>query len=82
MEKNRLETADASTRASIVNGPTLLETELKLTRKAIEDPIDSNPDLKQRGNLLEMAFPASARPASPIYGWVLSEPHGLTHAKP
>ncbi|MGH8557017.1 MAG: hypothetical protein ACRESZ_06045 [Methylococcales bacterium] len=69
MEQNRLQTADASTRSSIANVLTTLETELKSTRKAIQDHIDNNPDLKQRSDLLETAFPASVRPASPIYCW-------------
>jgi len=80
MEQNRLETADASTHLSITNVLNTLETELKSTRKAIKDHIDSNPDLKQRSDLLE-TIPGIGEACIAHLLLALSEHHGFTHAK-
>ena len=80
MEQNRLETADASTHLSITNVLNTLETELKLTRKAIKDHIDNNPDLKQRSDLLE-TIPGIGEACIAHLLLALSEHHGFTHAK-
>ena len=80
MEQNRLETADASTHLSITNVLNTLETELKLTRKAIKDHIDNNPDLKQRSDLLE-TIPGIGETCIAHLLLALSEHHGFTHAK-
>ena len=52
MESNRQETAEASIINSIDTVLATLEAELKATRKAISDLIDSDPDLKNRSDLL------------------------------
>lgn len=53
MENNRLESANHSVQTSISNVLTTLEAELKATREAIKNHIDSDPDLKKRGELLD-----------------------------
>lgn len=53
MENNRLESANTSVQSSITNVLTLLESELKATRAAIKNHIDSDPELKRRGELLD-----------------------------
>jgi transposase len=80
MEQNRLETADASTHLSITNVLNTLQTELKSTRKAINDHIDNNPDLKQRSDLLE-TIPGIGEACIAHLLLALSEHHGFTHAK-
>jgi transposase len=80
MEKNRLETADASTHLSITNVLNTLQTELKSTRKVINDHIDNNPDLKQRSDLLE-TIPGIGETCIAHLLLALSEHHGFTHAK-
>ncbi len=52
MERNRLDTADATIVTSINTVLTFLETELSATRKAIHEHIDNDPDLKKRSDLL------------------------------
>jgi transposase len=80
MEQNRLETADTSTYQSITNVLNTLETELKSTRKTINDHIDNNPDLKQRSDLLE-TIPGIGAACIAHLLLALSEHHGFTHAK-
>lgn len=53
MEKNRSGTAHGSVQSSISNVLTTLEAELKATREAIQNQINSDPDLKKRGELLD-----------------------------
>ncbi|MGH8560278.1 MAG: IS110 family transposase [Methylococcales bacterium] len=80
MEQNRLETAESSTRPSIANVLTTLETELKSTRTAIQDHIDNNPDLQQRGNLLK-TIPGIGEACIAHLLLALSQHHAFTHAK-
>jgi transposase len=80
MEQNRLETADAGTHLSITNVLNTLEIELKSTRKAIQDHIDNNPDLKQRSDLLETIPGIGEVCIAPLL-LALSAHHGFTHAK-
>jgi transposase len=53
MENNRKENADSTLQTSIDTVLTTLEAELKATREAIKNHIDSDPDLKKRGDLLD-----------------------------
>lgn len=53
METNRLESANSAVETSINTVLTTLEAELKATRAAIKSHIDSDPDLKKRGELLD-----------------------------
>jgi len=52
MERNRLESADANVQDSIHTVLRHIEEEIRRTLKAIEDHIDSDPDLRQRKELL------------------------------
>ena len=53
MERNRQDTAEDNVVASINTVLATLEAELQATRKAIRDHINNDPDLKQRGTLLD-----------------------------
>ena len=53
METNRLESANPNVKNSIETVLTTLEAELKATRAAIKNHIDSDPDLKKRSELLD-----------------------------
>lgn len=75
-----METANASIHLSITNVLNALQTELKSTRKAINDHIDNNPDLKRRGDLLE-TIPGIGEACIAYLLLALSEHHGFTHAK-
>ena len=52
MERNRQDTAEDNVVGSINTVLATLDAELKATRKAIHDHINNDPDLKQRGDLL------------------------------
>lgn len=52
MERNRLESADANVHDSILSVLRRLEEEISRTVKAINEHIDSDPDLRQRKELL------------------------------
>jgi len=52
MERNRQDTAEDNVVDSINTVLATLDAELKATRKAIHDHINNDPDLKQRGDLL------------------------------
>jgi transposase len=80
MEQNRLEAAQACTRLSITHVLAMLEAELKLTRKAIQDHIDNHPDLKQRSDLLE-TLPGIGKACIAHLLLAVSGHHGFTHAK-
>ena len=80
METNRQETANASIINSIDTVLATLNTELKATRKAICDLIDSNPDLKIRSDLLN-SIPGIGAATTPQLLVALSEHHGFNHAK-
>ena len=53
METNRLESANQRVQISIRAVLSTLEAELEATRQAIKNHIDSDPDLKKRGDLLD-----------------------------
>jgi transposase len=53
MEKNRLDTADASVVSSIKTLITLLEKELITTRARLRNLINNDPDLQQHRDLLK-----------------------------
>jgi transposase len=53
MGRNRLDTADKSIVESIKKSLAFLEAELKAARKAINNHIKNNPELKQRSDLLD-----------------------------
>ncbi len=80
MEKNRLDTADASIAESIKTVLTQLEKELKATRKRIQRLIDQDPDLKRRRDLLE-TIPGIAEASSAHLLVALSEHYHFTNAK-
>ncbi|MGZ5007685.1 MAG: IS110 family RNA-guided transposase [Methylobacter sp.] len=80
MEKNRLDTANASIAESIKTVLTQLEKELKATRKRIQDLIDQDPDLKRRRDLLE-TIPGIAEASSAHLLVALSEHYRFTNAK-
>ena len=80
MEQNRLETADSTIIDSINAVLTTLETELKTARKAIQNHIDNDPDLKQRRDLL-VTIPSIANVSASHLLIALSPHHGFTSAK-
>jgi transposase len=80
MEKNRLDTANASIAESIKTVLTQLEKELKATRKRIQQLIDQDPDLKHRRDLLE-TIPGIAEASSAHLLVALSEHYRFTNAK-
>lgn len=80
MEKNRLDTADASIAESIKTVLTQLEKELKATRKRIQQLIDQDPDLKRRRDLLE-TIPGIAEASSAHLLVALSDHYRFTNAK-
>lgn len=53
METNRLETANEQVQKSIQTVLETLEAELDATRQVLKNHIDSDPDLKKRGDLLD-----------------------------
>jgi transposase len=80
MERNRLDTADTTIIPSINAVLTTLDTELKATRKALQDHIDNDPDLKQRSDLLN-SIPGIG-PATIAHLLIaLSAHHGYLSAK-
>jgi transposase len=80
MERNRLDTADTAIAASINTVLTILEAELKATRKAIHDHIDKDPDLKERSDLLD-SIPGIGAATIAHLLVALSHHHGYTSAK-
>ena len=80
MERNRLETAEKSTLASIKKVLEVLEAELKETRKAIKNHIDNNPDLKKRSDLLD-TIPGIGEASIAHFLVVLSEHRDFKSAK-
>jgi transposase len=80
MERNRLDTADTTITTSINAILTALETELNVTRKAINGHIANDPSLKDRSDLLD-SIPGIG-PATIAHLLVaLSLHHGYTSAK-
>lgn len=80
MERNRLDTADTTIIPSINAVLATLDTELKATRKALQDHIDNDPDLKQRSALLD-SIPGIG-PATIAHLLIaLSAHHGYLSAK-
>jgi transposase len=77
MEKNRLDTANASVKSSISTVIATLEAELKATREAIQNQINSDPDLKKRGDLLDSITGVGA--ATVAHLLIVLSPH---HDKP
>lgn len=80
MERNRLETANASIADSINSVLTTLETELEATRKAIRELINNNPELKRRSELL-ITIPGIGEASIAHLLIVLSQHHGFINAK-
>ena len=80
MERNRQDTADTIIIDSINTILATLEAELKATRKAIHDHINNDPDLKQRGDLLN-SIPGIGDATIAQLLIVLSPHHGFNHAK-
>lgn len=68
MELNRLEVADASVTTSIQHVVTLLDAQIEQTERAIRDNIDSDPDLRERRDLLS-SIPGIADTTS---AWLLA----------
>lgn len=80
MERNRQETAEDNVVGSINTVLAMLEAELKATRKAIHDHINADPDLKQRGDLLD-SIPGIGDAAIAYLLIALSAHHNFNHAK-
>ena len=80
MEKNRQSTANPKIIHSINTVLATLEAELEATRKAIQNHIDHNPDLKQRSDLLS-TIPGIGEASVAHLLIVLSPHHGFSHAK-
>jgi transposase len=80
MEKNRLDTADASVVSSINALIALLEEELTTTRERVRNLIDNDPDLQRRRDLLE-TIPGIAESSSAHLLVALSAHYGFTSAK-
>jgi transposase len=80
MEQNRLETADSTVIASINAVLTLLEAELKATRKAICEHINNDPELKARRDLL-ITIPGIGEASVAHLLIVFSNHHGFINAK-
>lgn len=80
METNRQETANASIINSIDTVVATLEAELKATRKAISDLIDSDPDLKNRSDLLN-SIPGIGAATTAHLLVALSPHHAFSNAK-
>jgi len=80
MEQNRLETADISVVDSINTVLTTLETELVATRKAIQEHINKDPELKRRRDLL-ITIPGIGEASAAQLLVALSEHHGFSNAK-
>jgi transposase len=80
MEKNRHSTANPKIIQSINAVLETLNAELDATRKAIQDHIDNNPDLKQRSDLLS-TIPGIGEASIAHLLIALSQHHGFTHAK-
>jgi transposase len=80
MEKNRLDTADASVVSSIRTLIALLEKELITTRAQLRNLINNDPDLQRRRDLLE-TIPGIAESSSAPLLVALSEHYRFTCAK-
>ena len=80
METNRQETADASIISSIDTVLATLKVELKATRKAISDLIDSDPDLKNRSDLLNTITGIGAATTAHLLV-ALAQHHDFSNAK-
>jgi lipopolysaccharide biosynthesis regulator YciM len=80
METNRQETAEASIINSIDTVLATLEAELKATRKAINDLIDSDPDLKNRSDLLN-TIPSIGAATTAHLLVALDQHHDFSNAK-
>ncbi len=80
MEQNRLETADTRIIDSINTVLTTLETELEATRKAIQEHINNDPELKRRRDLL-ITIPGIGEASAAQLLVALSEHHGFINAK-
>jgi transposase len=80
MERNRLDTANAKVTGSINTVLHTLETELETTRQAIRDHINTDPGLKQRGDLL-LTIPGIGEATIAHLLVALSQHHAFTHAK-
>lgn len=80
MERNRQDTANTKVIESINTVLQLLDVELKATRKAIHDYINSDPDLKQRGDLL-LTIPAIGEASIAHLLIALSQHRAFTQAK-
>ncbi len=80
MERNRLETADASVADSINTLLKTVEDEIKAIRQAINDLINNNPDLDKRRELLE-SIPGIGAASIAHLLIALSSHQGFTNAK-
>jgi transposase len=80
MERNRSETVDKNTLASIKKVLKVLESELKTTRQAIKNHIEKDPDLKKRSDLLN-TIPGIGDASIAHLLVVLSEHHDFKSAK-
>lgn len=80
MERNRQDTANAKIINSISTVLETLEAELEATRKAIQDLIDNNPELKKRNDLL-CTIPGIGDASAAHLLIALSPHHGFSHAK-
>lgn len=80
MEHNRQDTAEDNVVGSINTVLATLEAELEATRKAINDHINNDPDLKQRGDLLD-SIPGIGVASIPYLLIALSTHHNFNNAK-
>ena len=80
METNRLESAGSTVQTSINTVLTTLEAELKATREAIKNQIDSDPDLKNRSELLD-SIPGIGQATIAYLLIAFSPHHQFTKAK-
>jgi transposase len=80
MERNRQDTAEDNVVDSINTVLATLEAELKATRKAIRDHINNDPDLKQRGALLD-SIPGIGEASIAYLLIALSTHHNFNNAK-
>lgn len=80
MERNRQDTADTHIIVSINTVLAILEAELTATRKAIHDHINNDPDLKQRGDLLD-SIPGIGDATIAYLLIALSNHHNFNNAK-
>jgi transposase len=80
MERNRQDTAEDNVVGSINTVLATLEAELKAMRKAIRDHINNDPDLKQRGDLLD-SIPGIGEASIAYLLIALSTHHNFNNAK-